>query len=226
MFGGAFIVLAIPIVGVLYYLQQPEADRGVTLVSCLIVLPISWVAGGFGLWRGYSRRRAVLQGFQVILERDEITRVAPGFPDLTLFRDEIQDLTEIPGGGLAIRTADPRRRIDVPTALVGYEELRAALAGWKPVRVLPRSARLGRAVQIALLAAVVGALLATMFSMNLYVIIPCGLFLIAFGVWALWSTQRNPQVDRRTKLLMWAFLLPLLGVTLMLAWALGFFGQP
>ena len=224
--GGVLLVLLVPIVLAALYFQQPEADRNTALVSLLFVLPIMCLAGGFGLWRGYSRRRAVLQGFQVILERDEITRVMPGLADLTLFRDEITDLTETPLAGLTIRTADPRRWMAVPAALVDYEELRGVLAGWKTIRVLPRSRRIGLAVRIALLTAIAGALLATFFSMNPYVVVPCGIFLLVFCLWGLWSIQRSAMIDARTKLVSWVVLLPVLGVVLRLALALGFMGQP
>ena len=67
----------------------------------------------------------------IALAEDAIAREVAGFPAIRIARAEVAAIEELPAG-LAVRDGNGRGLV-VPRELEGYEELRAALATWRPI---------------------------------------------------------------------------------------------
>jgi hypothetical protein len=136
-------------------------------------------------------------------------------PEITLRRDEIDHLEEMPGRGLTIRTADPEHFIFVPFELEGYDELRAQLATWAPFRQLSLATTWRRQwLGVMTAVAMVTWMITTMLSRNAAFAVPSAFAISVFLLWAFVAAQRSRHLDRRTKLGMYFVIFPILGLTL------------
>jgi hypothetical protein len=89
--------------------------------------------------RGLGRWKDQWRSYELVLDEDRIQQIERGGVTLTLLKTEVTRLLETRDLGMAIQTQDPRRSIWAPSALNGYEELRARLAAWAPVEESPQS---------------------------------------------------------------------------------------
>jgi hypothetical protein len=156
------------------------------------------VALGSGIFIGLRRQLAMWRSFRVLLSEDTITRYIAGFDDLTLHRDEISAIRELPGHGLAIVTRNHHRQIFVPEKLDGFGEVSATLSSWMPF-VKKQPLRLAVLVAPVTSAVTVGLLVATMKAHDGRVVVPAG-SVVVLGLGAmliyLW---KSPQVARWAK---------------------------
>jgi hypothetical protein len=224
VFGIVIAIIIPPIPFIIAF--QAEIDRTVLLASALVMLPFLLLFTSFLAGRTYFRTRGLLRGFRIYLERDALTRTAPGLADLTLFRDEIVEIVETPGLGVAVFPRDRWSNILVPAALVGYEEVRRELSRWKEISVRPRYAFLQGALAIGLGILILAAWFLAFVPGMPYLAVPCGVTATSALMYFIWVVQRSPHFDRRTKWLVWGLLLSILPIVLKITMDLGLILMP
>jgi hypothetical protein len=208
------------------FASHPEMNQGLTptelLIPLLFVLPLICLA----MYLGYRRQRATFQGFRLILEGDCLTRIAPGLAELSIFCDEVVEIVETQGSGIAVFPTERGRAIGFPAGLIGYDEVRAALAQWKDITVRPNRPLL-RWAPIGVPALLIGVAVATFVLQSPYLVIPLGSAVVGFLLYCLWIIQRSPQLGLRIKLTAWMVFFPIFSIVGKMALACGLFGyQP
>jgi hypothetical protein len=88
----------------------------------------------FTFWRGTDKLR---RGVAFEMNEKELVRKSTGWPDVRIVLSEICALQE-GQAGLLVASDNPRRRIAIPKAVDGYEELRTELAKHCSITVIPR----------------------------------------------------------------------------------------
>lgn len=175
---------------------------------------VSLGAGGYGVSLGVRRQLDAARGWRLLLTPNELVVRPANVAEFRTNRDERPTVEEVPGVGLRVRPPGRGRSFVVPLAVDGYEQVRAALAGWPcGVRRVPRPwARTRVAVVLSAALAPVAGMLYVLYSDDAPRVVPVGLAVSAALAGCLVATVRSRQVDARTRRTMWMALLPLAAV--------------
>ena len=129
--------------------------------------------------RNLKRDTLLVSKTRFLLGEDTITAAGDAHP-LTLSRGEITSICENPQGALVVRTSRLLRFMYIRSDLEGLGELRGALSGWMPIQ--ERSIRwieLWPRINQAAALMVAPLAFASSLSASPWVVIPCGLALVA-----------------------------------------------
>ena len=212
------ILLAVLLGGVsfIFLVVHPGAqeyrDHALTLGFGIVFLAIT--AGGAGVYRALSLQREQWASFRLVLEGDALTRHVAKLPPLTFRREELTRLEEIAGAGLVLRSRSQGAVLVVPVALVGYGELRAALADWRDIEStsFKRAAARGWTKLLGIAGGVLLAFGIVIGVNDARIVTPVGAIVVGILLWSHVSIRRNPQIDERTKPRAWLILLPVLSI--------------
>ena len=90
---------------------------------------------GISLFRGARRElrdgRAGWESYRLTMGPNVLRRFIVNLPAVEIVRPEVVRIVEVEGEGITVSTSDRHRFVFVPSQLVGFEEARARLAGWK-----------------------------------------------------------------------------------------------
>ncbi len=88
--------------------------------------------------------------YRISLTIDGLTKTQYKSKDVTLVRDDIQSVSEIPGRGISIQTYSGQDTLYIPAALDHYEVFKSKLAEWVPIEESPISQPLSNTLQLRL----------------------------------------------------------------------------
>jgi hypothetical protein len=197
----------------LYLALRNDLASPNAMITLAIDIPLFAVLILFVLRRGIKLQREAWASYRLTIDQDTITRQQARLPDLTLRRDQITRIEELPGSGLLIRTTEPRIYISVPLGLTGYADIQAHLASWQPISVSAYKTPLRLFLLcLGLAMAPIAALVIVVISDSLPLVVAAGLVLVGIMGWSLIAIQRSPNVDPRRKRWIWLGLLVLLPV--------------
>ena len=205
LFGVPLLVLAAG-AGVVIYFANPNNQPFNAAPFVLILIAAMLV---FSVWNAWRQQCKLWKSYQLNVGASAITREQMGLSPITIQRDEIVKIIELPEQGLSICTTDHAQRIDVPITLEGYAELRACLNEWRPLETPPPHQRLlpGWLVPAGGVLAI-AAFLVIFLSPSKYLVIVVGslmLILLIPGTFMVW---RSKLVDRGTKRRLWMVIFP------------------
>jgi hypothetical protein len=227
MFALAVLLLAVT-AGLLYLAArsaltlQTAWPLALIALICVLVLPL-------GAWR----MCAALGSYRLTLSEDRLTQSMRGANDVTVGRDEVTEITETPGTSLVVtpttllvvRTGKRRRYVMVFDGLEDYADLRARLAEWRDIKVLPaRSALSAALLQVAILFPA-ACIMATFWSSNPFVVVPAASAGIAAAVAGLWMMQRSMHAPAWAKIASWALLPVAAALVVRMAMICGLIGK-
>jgi hypothetical protein len=207
------IIYTIAVLAGLYLVLRNDLASPTALITLAINIPLFAVLILVVLRRGIKLQREAWASYRLTIDQDSITRQQAQLPDLTLRRDQITRIEELPSSGLLIRTAEPRISISVPLGLTGYADVQAHLTSWQPISVSVYKTPLRLFLLCLGLAMVpIAALVIVVISDSLPLVVTAGLVLVGIMGWSLIAIQRSPNVDPRRKRWIWLGLLVLLPV--------------
>jgi len=152
----------------------------------------------------FFKMRRMMAALSITLNDDAISMNVPGVLASEVRRDEVTRIEERPAQALVVH-GPGKRVVGVPAKISGYDEIRAALATWRPIEpAKPDRLNLKR---LLVTIAVLGGWTATYLFDDPRVVIPIG-SLVAIGLLAssviVW---RNKMIDARYKrMMLWALM--------------------
>ncbi len=88
--------------------------------------------------------------YKISVDADGLTKTQYKSKEVTLLREDIQSVSEIPGRGIFIRTDSRHDFLYIPAALDRYEVFKSELAEWVPIEESPISQPLSNTLQLKL----------------------------------------------------------------------------
>jgi hypothetical protein len=206
-FAGLLPVVCVAVPGALLRLHPDEwlLSAGVA-AGGLFILPF-WAY--IGAYRALREARSRFESYRVILDGDRVTCARPGRRDVTLLREDIASVTEVPGVGLRVRPADKWRSVLVLEELEDYDEVKRTLQGFAPQWTAARPVRMERIVTFVWLFYFCLAYLAVpRFVTDPSFLLAAAAVEVPAVAWWLWRMQSDPVYDVRSKGLAWILLTP------------------
>jgi hypothetical protein len=107
-------------------------EPGEAVDRALILATLALFASPYFLWRAGRRVRRYWNAFELSIGAESMRVAAKGAGRISIQRDEVSDITEGTDGLEVTSRAGPVAQ--VPTTVEGYEDARARLAAWSPIR--------------------------------------------------------------------------------------------
>ncbi len=133
--GAVLLLVAITIIGIVGVRSIGRSAETALLVVAGAVV-VSVVGGAYVLGAQENIERAK-RSTVFLLTNDDLVRQRTGWPEVRIGLSEVKSLSERPGW-LLVESAEPRRRIAVPTAVEKFDLLRSELIKRGPIVTSPR----------------------------------------------------------------------------------------
>jgi peptidoglycan/LPS O-acetylase OafA/YrhL len=199
------IVIALALRGI------DQNDSGwFALVVPAIMLPFLVFGFARGLRKSKALQRDQWMTYELLLGNNSVTRRMKGVPDLMLSRNDITVAREHPTG-LTVGNKAKRQYIFINQSLVGFDEVRAQIAEWKPISP-PGWTSHYPAIRAVVFALFILAMLVFFTSRKSWLSLVTGIPLVLVLIWVLIATWWSPVYSRKKKLRMLWGLLPLAGM--------------
>jgi peptidoglycan/LPS O-acetylase OafA/YrhL len=208
LFGVPLLILAAG-AGVMIYFANPNNQPFNAAPFVLIFIAAILV---FSIWNAWRQQSKLWRSYQLNVGASAITREQMGLSPITIQRDEIVKIIELPEQGLSICTTDHSQRIDVPITLEGYAELRACLNEWRPLETPPHKMRLPGWLVPAGGVGSIAAFLVIFLSPSKYLVIVVGLLMLILLIPGTFMVWRSKLVDRGTKRRLWMVIFPVAAI--------------
>lgn len=125
--------IAIPILAVWCGFMGWATGLSPSYLGLLLVLAIAWIFVARTV-RVRMSRKSNLASYELLVSDRVARRNLAGWVSAEVLRPEVTEIVEVPTG-LWLRCAQPPRALFVAKAIDGYEDARAILTSWAPVRV-------------------------------------------------------------------------------------------
>jgi len=155
------------------------------------------------------KMRRQMAALSISLTDDTISMAVPGLLASAVRRDEVTRIEERPGQGLAVHGRD-KRVVGVPSMIGGYDEIRAALAQWRPIE--PAVPSRGAWKRTLIVFGVIAGWSATYLLDDPRLVIPIGSLVVIGLLGSLVLIWRSKMLEVRYKLLMLMVLMPVLAI--------------
>jgi hypothetical protein len=199
-----FFVLFTVLLVVAFGQSADQDQRQRLVVGGWIVIVTALIASFFAL----KKRRRYWASYRLRFGEDSILRLQEGLEPMRLYRGEITKVEEVRGAGLSLRTNARLRLLFIPVDLAGFEEVRDIISRWQTPQTLTfltRASRTGLVVGFVLLYLALWLICAR--SENVAVLVPSALLLYGLLALGLWDHQRNPNLTKHQKVIIWVLLL-------------------
>ena len=187
--------------------KQKENDENVLPT----VIPIILLALGFGLYRGVNRQKALFESYTLTITNNLITREQLNTPTISIYFNEIKEITQHKNGGFIIKGKEAADLIGIPVQIDNYLQLETALQQIQPIVVKDKVSFMEKYQSLTGLLTV-GLMLCVYTVNNKIIVALTGSALVTLMVWSFIKIRSSKNVDSKTKRSVWWILLVLASV--------------
>jgi hypothetical protein len=184
----ASLVLAATAAAATWIAASDETTLRAALDPALAVVAVAAGVAGYVLWTAGRRVRRSWNGFELGIGPRSLRVAGPGYPRVTVSRDQVVGILER-AGGLTVRGSGASAR--VPRDVEAYGDIRARLATWSPIvrRWDPRAA----VVAILLAAASAGCVYLALTNESPPIAVASVVFVTAVSLLAIVEVALHPS---------------------------------
>lgn len=205
----AIPTLSIPII-VILSAKFYGGDSDLSNVAQTLLIAI--VAVGFGIFISLKKQKQLYESYQLTIGETSIVREQQNTPTISIEKSEMQSITQAHNGDLVITSLTSAKDIiSVPSQTANFEALRQELETLCPITIQEKKPLLIRLQWLIVIGVL--ALMGTVYiAENKIMVGFAGTALTVVMGYGIWSIQRNKNVDKRTKRMMWLSLIPILSI--------------
>lgn len=168
----------------------------------LVIIPLIGLSVGLGLYRGLNRQRKLLESYQLTLANNLIIREQLNTPTISIYFNDIKEITKNKNGSFSIRGKDPTDVILIPAQIENYIELENTLTQIKSFATKSSKSYLQKySTPITLFS--LSLMLCVYTVTNKIIVALSGTLLLAILLWSFYEVRRSKNIDAKTKRGMW-----------------------
>jgi hypothetical protein len=162
----------------------------------------------FQVYRQMRRLRRIWQSYRIFIEDGLIARHIEGFPELRVSKANVISIEERASGDLVIHTVNPQAAFGISRDILDIGSLRKELETWGAFRPTKSRGLWRWPLRIFIFLAFGVAFL----GINPWLTVVISPLLIAVMIWSFVQIQKNKQLPRRTKLMVFIVIFPVVGL--------------
>lgn len=187
--------------------KQEETDVNVLP----FVIPFAALALGFGIYRGTSRQKALVDSYTLTITNTLITREQLNTPTVTIYFNDIKEIAKHKNGSFTIRGKGASDLVAIPVQIDNYSHLETSLQNIHPIVTKDKPSFLEKYQSLTGLLTV-GLMLCVYTVNNKIVVAVTGIALVALMIWSFIKIRSSTNIDSKTKRGVWWVLLVLASV--------------
>jgi hypothetical protein len=184
-------------------------SRPITYVPQLVFFPCLI---GFSLWWGVKKQKKLLESYELTISDKLICREQLNTPDISILVTEVVEIIKHPKGGFSIKGSRNNGTILIPLQIENYEQLETTLQQIHPITIKSHYSNYQKFKP--LLGILGGGLMICVYAVNNKAVVGvAGSLSTALMIWSLVRTQKDKNIDRKTKNRAWIILIVIASIT-------------
>jgi hypothetical protein len=196
------LMLVAVTVGIFIASQNQSADA----LSLIIAIPFIAAAVIFGLYRGINRQKDLYESYILTLTDNLVRREQLNTPTISIYYNDIQEITKSNNGNFVIKGPDAKNPINVSAQIDNYVLLENELNQIKPITIKSSDSPLQK-YQFLFVLLTLALMTSVYLVSNKIVASVSGVSLIGILSWSLVSIRTNKNIDVKTKRAGWVVLI-------------------
>lgn len=204
------IILIAVIVGIVVSFINSK-DKATDINILPIIIPFFALVVGFSLYRGVNRQKVLFDSYTLTITNNLITREQLNTPTISIYFNDIKEITKHKNGSFTIKGKDTTDLIGVPSQIDNYSQLETILQNIRPITVKESVSFLQKYQSLTALLTM-GLMLCVYTVNNKIIVALTGTTLVVLMIWSFIKVQSSKNVDSKTKRNIWWVLLVLVSV--------------
>lgn len=175
------------------------------------VIPLIVISLGFGLLKGINRQKDLFETYKLIINDNEIIREQNNTQTISIPLNEVKSITRNPKGIIIVLGNSNYETIVIPVQIDNPDKLEKILSQIRPIRENEHKPFTEKYKGL-LIPLMLGLMATTYIAKNKLTVGISGVILILFLGYSFYVTQRNKNIDKKTKNGMWFLILVLLSI--------------
>ena len=193
------------------YFNSKSESLDITFL--LIIFPFILVLIGLGLFLGIKRQKDIFNSYTLTIEDENILKSQNLISDIKIHFKDIKEIIKNKDGSFVIKGKQSRDIIGIPVQLENIDELELTLSNIFEITLNDKKTLTQKFPWVLPLAVIV-LMIIVYISENKILVGIAGITLVIGLVYSFVVTQRNKQIDRKTKRTMWLSLIVLFSIIL------------
>jgi hypothetical protein len=189
-----------------------EKNQPIDLYTWIIIILFTSALMIFAVAKSIKAQKENYNNYLLTVGSDSLSRQQSNLPSITLFFNEITQITEDKYGDLLVKGQKNSQIIAISAFIENYDEVKSLLQSVHPVAE-PNTKNIFEKFRLLLLLLTLGCMAAVYISTNKIVVAVCGLSLICFMIWSFFKIRSSPQIDNKIKRTAWMMLLVAASIT-------------
>ena len=181
-----------------FYVTETVGQQESSVYSIILTLILCSIAGGAGIFIAIKKMNRGLQSYELIIDENAIIRKQHNTPNISLSREQINQIVEASNGAMVIKTKNIHESIIIPQNIMEREDLYNTLSSFSVITPAPNTSPM--LYVVLTLIGCFAMFVALFVSSNPIIIITSGVLVISFLVWSLFMIQKSKIVDKQIKL--------------------------
>lgn len=203
------MLIAVTVGIVISFINSKDKAADVNVLP--FIIPLTAAAVGFGLYRGVNRQKTLFDSYTLTITNNLITREQLNTPTISIYFNEIKEITKHKNGSFTIKGKDAADLIGIPSQIDHYLQLETTLQNIQPIAVKDKVSFLQKYQSLTGLLTV-GLMLCVYTVNNKIIVALTGTTLVALMIWSFIKIRSSKNVDSKTKKSIWWVLLVLASV--------------
>jgi len=191
-----FLVIVISGAFAIYYFN-PNSQQS-NLNGFLIMIPITFCALAFGVYRGLNRQKEIFNSYRLTLDHNGITRERKNTSTITIANSDLSAIIKNSNGSFIIKGNSTENIIGVPSQIEDYEKLEKLLFELKEIST-KTSKPLLQKFQGLLTIMTMALMVAVYTSQDKIIVGVSGTVLLIILGYSIFYIQRSKHIDIKTK---------------------------
>jgi len=171
------------------------------------VIPIILFVLGFGIYRSISRQKEIFESYKLTIDNDTIIREQYNTQTITIAIADISEICKNSNGSFTIKGSSAINVINIPAQIDNYEKIEQLLSEIKLISYKNRKTYLQMLFAGLLSILIIGLMVVVYIIKDKIIVGICGTILLVILGFSILISQRNKNIDSKTKKGMWLSIL-------------------
>jgi hypothetical protein len=183
-----------------------ERNQPIDLYTWIIIILFISALMIYAVAKSIKAQKENYNNYLLTVGSDFLSRQQSNLPAITLFFNEITQITEDKYGDLLVKGQTNNHVIAISAFIENYDEIKHRLQSLHPI-TRQTAKNIFEKFKLILVLLPLGCMVAVYLSTNKVVVIICGISLICFMIWSFFKIRSSSQVDNKVKRTAWMMLL-------------------
>jgi hypothetical protein len=204
-------ILSISVIAGLLINYQSNKNTHIDFSAWLIIALVLVCVLSYSVFKAVKKQKIIYNSYLLAIETNYLTREQDGLPLITIFVDDINEITKDKEGNLTIKTPDAAKQLTIPSSIESYDVVEKLMQSRCNITQITTKTFLQK-FPFLLPLLTVALMVAVYTSNNKIIVLISGTAIVALLIWGLYEIRTSPKIDNATKNKAWWVLVVLASI--------------